>query len=263
MLIKAGAPDVTTYVVLLNSLTDEPITGATITDIKISYTRARAALSGPASLTALDGVAVIHADNKGIEVDSTNAPGLYRIDWPDAAFAVNAASVVLTVSYTHSGVTAYTEHVLVELNAPVDAVAVSGDANTVSNLAAVKAKTDNLPADPASNTQVNTRMATFTYTAPANSDITAIKAKTDNLPATPASQGDVTGAPAALLATALSQSPTADTVGEALLAALANAKNKLVIAGDTMTLYKANGTTPLFAWTLNSTTHPTVRTPTP
>ena len=99
------------------------------------------------------------------------------------------------------------------------------------------------------------------YVAPANSDITAIRAKTDLLPATPASQADVTGVSAALLAAALSQSPTAGTVGEALVAALANAKNKLAITGTTMTLYKADGTTPLYAWTLNSPTEPTSRIP--
>ena len=59
------------------------------------------------------------------------------------------------------------------------------------NLAAVKAKTDNLPADPASNTQVNTRLATAGYTASDNIGIAAIKAKTDSLPASPASEANV------------------------------------------------------------------------
>jgi hypothetical protein len=39
---------------------------------------------------------------------------------------------------------------------------------------------------------VNTRLASASYTAPDNAGITAIKAKTDNLPAVPASQGDIT-----------------------------------------------------------------------
>jgi hypothetical protein len=34
----------------------------------------------------------------------------------------------------------------------------------------------------------STRLATAGYTAPANADITAIKAKTDNLPANPATE---------------------------------------------------------------------------
>ena len=60
-----------------------------------------------------------------------------------------------------------------------------------SQIDAVKAKTDNLPSDPASNTQVNTRLATSGYTAPDNADIAAIKAKTDNLPASPANETTV------------------------------------------------------------------------
>jgi hypothetical protein len=62
-----------------------------------------------------------------------------------------------------------------------------------AGISAVKAKTDNLPADPASNTQVNTRLAAASYTTPDNAGIGAIKAKTDNLPAAPASEGNVQG----------------------------------------------------------------------
>ncbi|OQB86503.1 MAG: hypothetical protein BWX88_01111 [Planctomycetes bacterium ADurb.Bin126] len=50
-----------------------------------------------------------------------------------------------------------------------------------SDVAAIKAKTDNLPADPASNTQVNTRLAAADYTAPANDDVAAVKAVTDKV----------------------------------------------------------------------------------
>lgn len=50
-----------------------------------------------------------------------------------------------------------------------------------SSIAAIKAKTDNLPSDPASNTQVNTRLPTSSYVAPDNADIAAIKTKTDQL----------------------------------------------------------------------------------
>jgi hypothetical protein len=83
-----------------------------------------------------------------------------------------------------------------------------------SDVAAIKAKTDNLPADPASegtvssrssqasvnaiptnpllttdsrlntlDANISTRLASSSYTAPANADIAAIKAKTDELPA--------------------------------------------------------------------------------
>lgn len=70
----------------------------------------------------------------------------------------------------------------------LDAAASTRAAESGGNLAAVKLKTDNLPADPASNTQINTRLATAGYTAPDNAGITAIKAKTDNLPTDPADE---------------------------------------------------------------------------
>ena len=41
---------------------------------------------------------------------------------------------------------------------------------------------------------ISSRLASASYTAPANSDITAIKSKTDNLPASPASTGDIPSA---------------------------------------------------------------------
>jgi hypothetical protein len=73
----------------------------------------------------------------------------------------------------------------------LDAQVSTRAAEAGGNLAAVKTKTDNLPSDPASNTQVNTRLAAAGYTAPDNAGITAIKAKTDNLPASPANEANV------------------------------------------------------------------------
>ena len=181
MIVKAGSTSVSTYVVLRSSSTGAALTGATITGISIAYTRNGAALSGPTSLTALANAAAAFAANKGVEVDATNAPGLYRIDWPDAAFASGVRNVILSVSY--SG--AFSEHVRCELS-------------------------------PTTNQDMDT---------------------------------------------ALSESPTAGTVGEALLYALATGKYKLAISGTTMTLYKSNGTDALKTWTLNSPTAPTSRTP--
>lgn len=64
-----------------------------------------------------------------------------------------------------------------------------------TSITAIKAKTDNLPSNPASQTNldvaVSTRLATSGYTAPDNTSITAIKAKTDNLPSDPASNTQV------------------------------------------------------------------------
>jgi hypothetical protein len=97
--IFKGSTDITTYVMMVDSTTGVPETGLTITDFDATYTRMRAA-AVKNDLTALGAANSAHADNQGIEVDSTNTPGLYRIDWPDAAFATGADKVILTVTCT-------------------------------------------------------------------------------------------------------------------------------------------------------------------
>jgi hypothetical protein len=54
-------------------------------------------------------------------------------------------------------------------------------ASVAADIAAINAKTANLPADPASNTQVNTRLASSGYTAPDNTSIAAVKTQTDKM----------------------------------------------------------------------------------
>lgn len=78
-----------------------------------------------------------------------------------------------------------------------------------AGIAAINAKTTNLPADPASNTEVDTRLATSGYTAPHNTNIDAIKLKTDNLPNDPASESLVLAGVNALQAHGDSNWPTA------------------------------------------------------
>ena len=101
MIVLKGSADITTYVNLVDSTAGTPETGLTITAIDATYTRMRAA-AVKNDLTALAAVDSAHTDNKAIEVDATNAPGLYRIDWPDAAFLTGADKVILSV--TCSGV---------------------------------------------------------------------------------------------------------------------------------------------------------------
>ena len=76
------------------------------------------------------------------------------------------------------------------LNATVSSRAVPADIPT-SNITAIKAKTDNLPSDPASNTQVNTRASQISVDTVAgyiDTEVAAIKTKTDNLPANTATE---------------------------------------------------------------------------
>ena len=89
--VTGGATDQTFYFVLRGTSDGVEETGLTITDFDLQYVRTGAAPSAKVDATALAATDSAHADNKAIEVDATDAPGLYRVDWPDAAFAAGAA----------------------------------------------------------------------------------------------------------------------------------------------------------------------------
>jgi hypothetical protein len=97
-LIKKGTTDVTRYVMLRDSTAGTPETGYTITDLDLQYTRNRAEPAAKVDATALADQDDAHADNQAIQIDATSSPGLYRVDWPDAAFATGADKVLLVVS---------------------------------------------------------------------------------------------------------------------------------------------------------------------
>ncbi len=97
MIVAPNATDISTYWKLVDPSTGTPKVGLTITDLDATYVRDRAA-AVKADLTALSAVTDAHSDNKAIEVDATNAPGLYRVDFPDAAFASGVARVQLIVN---------------------------------------------------------------------------------------------------------------------------------------------------------------------
>ena len=130
-----------------------------------------------------------HNSTALLEVDATNFPGEYRkavviTAWIDGFYQAmvhfDDATTVLNFSgekYIQGGR---------EVDMNLDAAVSTRAPESGGNVAAIKTRTDNLPSDPASNTQVTTRLAASGYTAPDNTGIGAIKAKTDNLPAVPA-----------------------------------------------------------------------------
>jgi len=103
MRVRPNATDVTTYFKLVDPATGDEEVDLVITDLDISYVRdlavaVKADLTALAGATDADRAVAAHADNKGTQIDSTNTPGLYRIDWPDAAFATGVAKVQLVVA---------------------------------------------------------------------------------------------------------------------------------------------------------------------
>jgi uncharacterized protein YunC (DUF1805 family) len=68
-----------------------------------------------------------------------------------------------------------------------------------TEIAAIKAKTDNLPSDPADDSDIDSQLASIATKVDTiddflDTEIAAIKAKTDNLPADPADASDIAGA---------------------------------------------------------------------
>ncbi len=113
MHVKGGATDVTTYFVIRTAADGTATTGATITAIDLQYVRSGAAPAAKVDASALGATDSAHSDNKAIEIDATDAPGLYRVDWPDAAFAAGAREVILSVKLASS----FTEHLRVQIDA--------------------------------------------------------------------------------------------------------------------------------------------------
>ncbi len=133
MIVRAGSTSVTTYFVLRTASDGTATTGATPADFDLQYTRSGAAAAGKVDATLNgNGVGGAWDDNTVIEVDAASSPGLYRIDWPNAAFAAGAREVILTVKLASS----FTEHLRVELSG-VDVTAVNGDTSSAAALEAI------------------------------------------------------------------------------------------------------------------------------
>lgn len=132
MRVPAGATDVITYFKLVDPSTGVPETGLTITDLDLTYTRDQAAAVKNDAL-AHGAVDDAHTDLECFEVDGTNCPGQYRVDWPDAAFAAGVDKVQLCVN----GAAIDPAYIEVGIGAtPADMVKISGDAPAADNLEA-------------------------------------------------------------------------------------------------------------------------------
>lgn len=145
--IKAGSTDQSIYFVLLDATTGAPATGLTIANLDATYTRTRAT-AVKNDLTALGAANSAHSDNQAIEVDATNAPGLYRIDFPDAAFASGVAGVALSIN--GAAIKPAHKEFLLVVNTAEDIYTRLGapaGASHAADIAAVKAETALIVAD--------------------------------------------------------------------------------------------------------------------
>lgn len=125
--VKNGQTDVTRNFVLRDSTTHEPATSLTITNISIRYAKDRMAMTEAVSLSSLAAADSAHTDNAGFHVGE----GVYRIDFPDAAFNGGIGTKVLLIVKCAGVDTTFEE---IELSPPVDVVSVSGGVTAADNL---------------------------------------------------------------------------------------------------------------------------------
>lgn len=132
MIVTGGATDITTYFAMRLEAGGDA-TGLTIADFDLQYVRTRTAPVAKVDAVALAATDTAHTDNRGIEIDATDQPGLYRFDWPDAAFAAGVKEVILTVKHT----SCLTEHLRVE----IDPFGAPAGASLAADVAAIKTET--------------------------------------------------------------------------------------------------------------------------
>lgn len=131
------------------------------------------------------------------------------------------------------------------------------------NVLLVKARTDNLPVDPADASDIAASFSTVnstlsTLASYVDTEVAAIKAKTDLIPAAPAAVSDIPTAiqnADALLARDIGSGTGAGTLNERTVrSALRFVRNRWYQPGGVLTVHKEDDTT--VAWTASRTTDP-------
>ena len=192
MKVTPGSTDVTTYVSLVLSSDGSDATGLTVTDLDLQYVRSGASPVAKVDASALGAANSAHADNSAIEVDATDQPGLYRVDWPDAAFAAGVREAILTVKHAscraaHLRVeieTIQTGDSFARIGAPAGSSASADIAAIKSETAAIVADTNELQTDWANGGRLDVILDARASQASVDTVDTvadAIKAKTDSL----------------------------------------------------------------------------------
>lgn len=193
-----------------------------------------------ANLTAYvsinDGTVTVLGDTSATEADSTNAKGYYTFDLAQAetngdkllfsAKSSTANIVVMAMPAVVYTVPANFTAASIDSSGRVDVGKVLGTAQTARDLGA------NL------DVAVSTRLASASYTAPDNADIAAIKAKTDNLPPDPADASDIAGA-FSTVGSAISGLGSPMQAGAHVQLATTQDQYEPAKAGDAMTLTSA------------------------
>lgn len=222
MIVTAGSTNVSVYYYIVQDASatspGEPVTGLLFSDIETggsaSYVRQGAARTD-LTLITLASASAAHSDGGFILVDDTNMPGVYRCDYPDAAFATGVDQVFCSIVIASAN-NAVAAPIAIDITDVDLRDSVRGGMTSLPNAAADAAgglpisdagglDLDGLSTfDPATDTVAN---VTLTATCTTNSDINTTAGAINNVltVATCTTNTDMVGTDNALLA---SSAPT-------------------------------------------------------
>lgn len=207
------------------------------------------------------------------ELSNSNMPGVYSLLLDeDMAVAAGNDNEEICFHITHAGMAPVTR--VIELYRPkiTEGETLAVGSGAVTTVTTTTTNTDMRGTDNAALASVctNTRLAELDA-ANLPADVDAIKAKTNNLPAAPASTGDVAAVAAAIVAlndiaasdiltTQLVEAYNADGAAPTLTQAIMLILQRLtecITAGTTVTIKKLDGSTTAATLTLDDASNPT------
>lgn len=203
-------------------------------DVVVSTRLASASYSAPldaAGVRSAVGLASANLDTQLSTIDDfiDTEVGAIKTKTDQLTFTVANQVDTNVVDWKGATAPAMTGDAFARLGAPAGA-SVSADVAAVKvDTAAIKAKTDNLPSDPADASDFTSSFSTVNGTLSTiagyiDTEVAAIKAKTDNLPASPAATGDIPTTASIVDAVwdedIVAAHTTADTAGKKLSQAL-------------------------------------------
>ena len=129
--IKAGTTNISVPVTLRYTANNISLIGMDYANVEMHYLR-QGSNTTIVTATELTNPDNVHQDGGFIEANVTSIPGLYRVDWPDTAFATGVDFVVLHVANVSAS---YHSHTLYALQENVDLGSIRGNVESAVNLA--------------------------------------------------------------------------------------------------------------------------------
>lgn len=129
IIIENGTTDVITYFTLRDRTASTVDVGVTVANLEMYYIEDQTAESGDAFVGAHGAETDAHTDGECFHIGH----GVYRIDWPDAAFDGGIGKRV-TLIVVDGDAGAFTSTMQVDLSPPVDSVLIDSNDVTAANL---------------------------------------------------------------------------------------------------------------------------------